>query len=173
MKPAILSLLLLFTSVANAQFNELILRKNGIAKKRYAEGATISFQTKLGLKYTGRIYLIQNDSIYFLGGDGIHKRDVAIVFKKQKKKHRFIPLSTEAFLYTNLGIPLFTAGLVISGEPFVNSLLSGVALVYVPVLLYNAQQIIFNRNKKYRIGNKYDLQVLDFYPSEKLPEKKQ
>ncbi len=66
MKPAILALLLLFASVANAQFNELILRKNGIAKKRYAEGATISLQTKLGLKYTGRIYLIQNDSIYFL-----------------------------------------------------------------------------------------------------------
>lgn len=172
MKPAILSLLLLFTSVANAQFNELVLRKNGIAKKRYAEGATITLQTKLGLKYTGTIYLIQNDSIYFLGG-GIHKRDVAIVFKNQKKKHRFIPFNGQAFLYSNLGIPLFTAGLVISGEPFINSLVSGVALVYIPVLLYNAQQLIFNGNKKYRIGNKYDLQVLDLYPSEKLPEKKQ
>jgi hypothetical protein len=172
MKPTILALLLLFAATTNAQFNELILRKNGIAKKRYAEGATITLQTKLGLKYTGIIYLIQNDSIYFLG-DGIHKNDIAIVFKKQKKKHRFIPLNTEAFLYTNLGIPLFTAGLFISGEPFLNSLLSGVGLVYIPVLLYNAQQLVFNRNKKYRIGNKYDLQVLDFYPSEKLPGKKQ
>lgn len=167
-----LLLLLLCTAVATAQYNELVLRKNGIAKKRYAEGATISLQTTLGLKYSGTIYLIQNDSIYFIGG-GIHKRDVAIVFKKQKKKHRFIPFNTQAFLYSNLGIPLFTAGLVISGEPFVNSLVSGVALVYIPVLLYNAQQLIFNGNKKYRIGNKYDLQVLDFYPSEKLPEKKQ
>lgn len=172
MKPAILSLLLLFASVANAQFNELVLRKNGIAKKRYAEGATITLQTKLGLRYTGIIYLIQNDSIYFSGG-GIHKRDVAIVFKKQKKKHRIIPFNGQAFLYSNLGIPLFTAGLVISGEPFLNSAISGVALVYIPVLLYNVQQLIFNRNKKYRIGNKYDLQVLDFYPSEKIPEKKQ
>jgi hypothetical protein len=156
----------------SAQFNELVLRKNGIAKKRYPEGATISLQTKLGLKYTGAVYLIQNDSIYFIDG-GIHKRDVAIVFKRKKKKHRLIPFSTQAFLYSNLGIPLFTGGLVISGEPFVNSLLSGVALVYGPVLLYNAQQLIFNSNKKYRIGNKYDLQVLDLYPSEKLPEKKQ
>jgi hypothetical protein len=55
MKPAILSLLLLFASVANAQYNELVLRKNGIAKKRYAEGSTISLQTKLGLRYTGTI----------------------------------------------------------------------------------------------------------------------
>lgn len=172
MKPAILILLLFFTSVAHAQYNELVLRKNGIAKKRYAEGSTISLQTKLGLTYTGTIYLIQNDSIYFLGS-GIHKRDIAVVFKKQKQKHRFIPFNKQAFLYSNLGIPLFTAGLVISGEPFVNSLISGVGLVYIPVLLYNAQQLIFKRNKKYRIGNKYDLQVLDLYPSEKLPEKKQ
>jgi hypothetical protein len=172
MKPAILVLLLFFTTVANAQFNELVLRKNGIAKKRYPEGATISLQTTLGLRYTGVIYLIQNDSIYFVDG-GIHKRDVAIVFKKQKKKHRIIPFNAQAFLYSNLGIPLFTAGLVISGEPLLNSVISGVALVYIPVLLYNAQQLIFNGNKKYRIGNKYDLQVLDLYPSEKLPEKKQ
>jgi hypothetical protein len=172
MKPAILSLLLLFASVANAQYNELVLRKNGIAKKRYAEGSTISLQTKLGLRYTGTIYLIQNDSIYFLGG-GIHKRDVAIVFKKQKRKHQFIPFNKQAFLYSNLGIPLFTAGLAVSGEPFGKSLVSGVALVYVPVLLYNAKQLIFKGNKKYRLGNKYDLQVLDLYPSEKLPEKKQ
>lgn len=172
MKPAILLLLLFFTSVANAQFNELVLRKNGIAKKRYAEGSTITLQTKLGLRYTGTIYLIQNDSIYFLGG-GIHKRDVAIVFKKQKRKHQFIPFNKQAFLYSNLGIPLFTAGLAISGEPLGKAIVSGVALVYVPVVLYNAQQVIFKGNKKYRLGNKYDLQILDLYPSEKLPEKKQ
>jgi hypothetical protein len=172
MKPAILLLLLFFTSVANAQFNELVLRKNGISKKRYAEGSTITLQTKLGLRYTGTIYLIQNDSIYFLGG-GIHKRDVAIVFKKQKRKHQFIPFNKQAFLYSNLGIPLFTAGLAISGEPLGKAIVSGVALVYVPVVLYNAQQVIFKGNKKYRLGNKYDLQILDLYPSEKLPEKKQ
>lgn len=173
MKPFFLFIFFLFTAwQAEAQFNELVLRKNGIAKKRYAEGEIISIQTKLGLKYSGAIYLIQNDSVYFIDG-GIHKRDIAVVFKKPEQKHRIIPFSTEAFLYSNLGIPLFTAGLVISGEPFLNSALSGVALVYVPILLYNAQQLIFKGNKRYRIGRKYDLQVLDLYPSEKVPEKKQ
>jgi len=62
---------------------------------------------------------------------------------------------------------------VISGEPVLNSVLSGVGLVYIPVILYNAQQLIFNQNKRYRIGRKFDLQVLDLYPSEKLPEKNQ
>jgi hypothetical protein len=32
------------------------------------------------------------------------------------------------------------------------------------------QQLIFKGNKKYRIGSKYDLQVMDFYPSEMLPK---
>jgi hypothetical protein len=163
--------ILLFHFSTAAQFNQLILRKNGIAQKRYSEGSVITIQTKLGLKYSGTIYLIQNDSVYFIDG-GMHTRDIAIVFKKHKKKHRLIPFGTEAFVYSNLGIPLFTAGLTISGEPFKTSLLSGVALVYIPIIIYNAQQLIFNGNKKYRIGKKYDLQVLDFYPIEKLPQKK-
>ncbi len=173
MKPIFLFLIFLIAATqAEAQFNELVLRKNGIAKKRYAEGAVITLQTKLGLKYSGIIYLIQNDSIYFSDG-GIHKRDIALVFKRASKKHTIIPFSKEAFLYSNLGIPLFTAGLVISGEPLLNSALSGIGLVYVPIVLYNAQQLIFKSNKRYRIGDKYDLQVLDLYPSEILPEKKQ
>lgn len=173
MKPIFLFLLLSIAALpAAAQFNELVLRKNGIAKKRYAEGAVITIQTNLGLHYSGLIYLIQNDSIYFVDG-GIHKKDIAIVFKRPKKKHKIIPIGPEAFLWSNLGIPLFTAGLVISGEPVLNSVLSGVGLVYIPVILYNAQQLIFKQNKRYRIGRKYDLQVLDLYPSEKLPEKNQ
>ena len=168
-------LLLLFTVAAftaTAQFNELVLRKNGISKKRYKEGSLIVLQSKLGLQYSGVIYLIQNDSIYFSDG-GIHMNDIAVVYKTKKGKHRFLPFDAKTFLLANAGVPLFTAGLVISGEPFQKSLLSGLGIVYVPVILYNLQQVIFRGNKRYRIGNKYDLQILDFYPSEKLPEKNQ
>lgn len=165
-------LFLIAASAATAQFNELVLRKNGISKKRYKEGSVIALQTKLGMKYSGVIYLIQNDSIYFSGG-GIHMRDIAVVYKKQKGRYHMLPFDTKTFLLTNAGIPLFTAGLVISGEPFQKSLLSGIGLVYIPIALYNVQQLIFKGNKRFRIGNKYDLQILDFYPSEKLPEKNQ
>lgn len=168
----LLFLLLLSTVAASAQFNELVLRKNGVSHKRYKEGSLITLQTKLGMRYTGVIYLIQKDSIYFSEG-GIHVRDVAVVYKKQKGRHRIIPVDGKTFLLTNAGIPLFTAGLVISGEPFTRSLLSGVGLVYIPVVLYNLQQLIFKANKRYRIGSKYDLQMLDFYPPEKVPEKNQ
>ncbi|RXK60540.1 hypothetical protein ESA94_08710 [Lacibacter luteus] len=173
MKSKLLLFFLFFTATAaTAQFNELVLRKNGIALKRFREGSVITLQTKLGMRYTGVIYLIQKDSIYFSGG-GIHMRDVAVVYKKQKGRHRVLPVDGKTFLITNAGIPLFTAGLVISGEPFRQSLLGAIGLVYIPVALYNLQQLIFKANKRYRIGSKYDLQMLDFYPPEKVPEKNQ
>ena len=173
MKTRLLFLLYLFAAcTATAQFNELVLRKQGISKKRYKEGSLIVLQSKLGLQYSGVIYLIQNDSIYFSDG-GIHMKDIAVVYKKKKGKHRILPFDGQTFLLANAGVPLFTAGLVISGEPFQKSLLSGLGIVYIPVILYNLQQVVFGGNKRYRIGSKYDLQVLDYYPLEKLPEKKQ
>lgn len=170
MKSKLLLTILCFAAgTATAQFNELVLRKNGVPVKRFREGSVITLQTKLGMRYTGVIYLIQKDSVYFAEG-GIHVRDVAVVYKKQKGRHRIIPVDGKTFLITNAGIPLFTAGLVISGEPFTQSLLSGVGLVYIPVVLYNLQQLIFKANKRYRIGSKYDLQMLDFYPPEMIPK---
>ncbi len=154
-----------------AQFNQLILRKNGIAHKRYSEGSVIHIQTKLGLKYSGVIYLIQNDSVYFSEG-GIHKTDIVAVFKKPLGKEGIIPLSKQTFLYTNAGIPLFVAGLVISGQPFVSSLIAGVSLVYAPILLYNIKRLITNGTRRYLIGDKYDLQVLDLFPAEIIPRNK-
>lgn len=173
MKTKLLFLICLIAScTATAQFNELVLRKHGISKKRYKEGSVIVLQSKLGLKYSGVIYLLQNDSIYFADG-GIHLNDIAVIYKKKKTKHQFLPFDANTFLLANAGIPLFTAGLVISGEPFQKSLLSGLGIVYIPVILYNLQQVVFKGGKRYRIGSKYDLQVMDYYPLEKLPEKKQ
>ncbi|MBY0478005.1 MAG: hypothetical protein K2Q24_10195 [Chitinophagaceae bacterium] len=171
MKAAYLFFLLLFVSCSvSAQFNQLILRKNGIAHKRYTEGSVIHIKTKLGLKYSGVIYLIQNDSIYFSDG-GIHKNEIIAVLKKQPGREKIIPFSNEAFLYTNMGIPLFVAGLVISGEPFVTSLIAGVTLVYAPILLYNIKRLITNGARTYPIGKKYDLHILDLHPAEKIPDK--
>ena len=169
MKVFYVFILLLFSAFTSyAQFNQLILRKNGIAHKRYTEGSVIHIQTKLGLKYSGVIYLIQNDSIYFSEG-GLHKNEIVAVFKKPLGKEGIIPFSKQAFLYTNAGIPLFVAGLVISGQPFVSSLIAGVTLVYAPILLYNIKRLITNGTRRYSIGAKYDLQVLDLYPAEIIP----
>ena len=161
---------LLISIEAAAQYNQLILRKNRIAYKRYQEGSLIHIQTITGLKYSGVIRLLQNDSIYFIGS-GIHKNDIAAVYKKSGGRQPFIPYSKELFLYSNAGIPLFTAGLVISGESFLKSFLGAVSLVYAPVLFYNIKRLVTSGSKKYTIGNKYDIQVLDLYPAEVVPNK--
>lgn len=161
---------MLLSTEATAQHNQLILRKNKLAIKRYQEGSLIHIQTITGLKYSGVIRLLQNDSIYFTGS-GIHKNDIATVFKKSGGRQPFIPYSKELFLYSNAGIPLFTAGLVISGESFFKSFLAAVSLVYAPVLFYNIKNLVTSGSKKYSLGNKYDLQVLDLYPAEVIPDK--
>lgn len=157
--------LLIFSFSASAQFNQLILRKNRVAFKRYQEGSLIHIQTITGLKYSGVIRLLQNDSLFF-DGSGIHKNEIAAVYKKPGGRQPFIPYSKELFLYSNAGIPLFTAGLVISGESFLKSFLAAVSLVYAPVLFYNIKNLVTSGSKKYTLGNKYDLQVLDLYPAE-------
>jgi hypothetical protein len=65
MKLICLFILIASSITVTAQYNQLLLRKDGRTVMRYSEGSVITIQTKLGLKYTGTIYLIQNDSIYF------------------------------------------------------------------------------------------------------------
>lgn len=84
-----------------------------------------------------------------------------------------MPFGKEAFLYANLGIPLFVTGLLISGEPLATALSVGVGIVYAPLLLYNVKRLVFNVNRQYKLGNKFDLLVLDIHPAEKVPQKNQ
>jgi len=164
--------LLLVNNTVSAQFNQLILRKNGVPVKRYTEGSVITLKTKTGMYYSGLIYLLQNDSIYF-SGSAIHINEIAKLYKKPKGKTRVIPMPKDVFLYSNLGIPLFTAGLVLSGEPLLGAALAGVGLVYIPIALYNVKRLLFNSNKDYQLGNTYELRLLNLYPSEKLPQQNQ
>lgn len=170
MKPAVFSLLLFVCSTASAQFNQLVLRKNGIPLIRFQEGSLITIKTRMGLNYSGTIYLIQNDSVFF-NEEAIKVSDIAIVYKNPKRKARIIPMSNEEFLYANLGIPLFATILTLGGQNFLPSLAFGATLVYGPVLLYNVQRILFHKNRAYVIGNKYSLLTLDLYKAEKPPSK--
>lgn len=153
-----------------AQFNQLILRKNGVSHKRYTEGSVITIRTKLGMEYTGYISLIQKDSIYF-GTTGVHKNDIVAVLKKPLGRQSIIPFDGKTFLLVNAGIPLFVTGLVISGERFTSAFFTGLGIVYLPLLVYNIKRMITNHRRYYPIGSKYDLQVLDIHPAEIIPIK--
>lgn len=153
-----------------AQFNQLVLRKNGIPHKRYTEGSIITIRTKLGMEYTGYIYLIQKDSIYF-GTTGVHKNDIVAVLKKPLGRQSIIPFDGKTFLLANAGIPLFVTGLVMSGQSFPSALFTGLGIVYLPILVYNIKRLVTNHGRHYPIGSKYDLQVLDIHPAEIVPVK--
>lgn len=170
MKLSFFFILIINCITVTAQYNQLLLRKDGRTIIRYTEGSVITIQTKLGLKYTGTIYLIQNDSIYFQD-EGMKVSDIELVYKHPKRKARLIPMSNQDFLLSNAGIPLFAVILTLGGQSFWPSLAFGATLVYGPVLLYNIQRILFSSNKVYPIGNRYSLLVLDLYKPEKLPEK--
>lgn len=149
------------------QFNEVVLRKNGKSFKRFREGAFIRLESKLGMQFGGVINLIQNDTIY-INHQGIPKKEIHAVLKK-KNKQRIIPMDGETFLWANAGIPLFAGGLTASGEKFGRALLWGTGLVYGPVLLYHGKHLLFNRSRKYVIGDKYDLLMLDIFQPEIVP----
>ena len=56
MRYFILLLMMCLAFDTSAQFNQLVLRKNGIPVKRYAEGSEITIKTNLGLTYTCLLY---------------------------------------------------------------------------------------------------------------------
>jgi hypothetical protein len=162
---------LLAAEAAAAQHNQLLLRKNGVTKHRFREGSSITIRTDKGLQYSGTIALLQNDSIYF-DGSGIRVSEVKAIIRNHRKDKQVIPYPMDVFWYSNLGIPLLTAGLTLSGEPFLSSFLFGVGIVYMPIVGHNVLRIIRNRSRQYNIGNTYDLRLLDLYRSEPLPEKR-
>lgn len=167
-----LFLFVLSASDVTAQFNQVILRKNGKPVRRFSEGSEITIETRLGLKYSGTIYLLQNDSIYF-NGSGIPLNEIAAVYKNKKRRQPLIPMEKEYFLYANAGIPLFATILYLGGEAFWPSMATGAGIVYIPILLYNIQRILFHGNRKYIIGSVFDLQLLDLYRPEIVPAKNQ
>lgn len=152
---------------AFGQFNEVVLRKNGKSFKRYREGTFIRLESKLGMRLGGVINLIQNDTIY-INHQGIAKKEIAAILKRRAKTP-VIPMDGETFLWANAGIPLFAGGLTASGENFGRSLLWGAGLVYTPIVLYHAKNAVFNRNRRFVIGEKYDLLMLDIFRPEIVP----
>jgi hypothetical protein len=168
----LLFLSLLFTADVIAQFNQLILRKNGKPVRRFTEGSEITIETTLGMKYSGTIYLLQNDSIYF-NASGIPLNQIAVVYKNKRRRQPLIPMEKEYFLVANAGIPLFATILYLGGEAFWPAMATGTGLVYIPILLYNMQRILFHGNRKYMIGSVFDLQLLDLYRPEIVPAKNQ
>jgi hypothetical protein len=155
-------LFLFSSSIIQAQTGFLFVKKGIKKKKTYGEGERILLQTNDGTVYSGLITLLRNDTI-FINGRPVPRPDVKAIILSNKLKKKFHIGAKELLLITG-GVALTTAGLTLSEQAkFKEALIAGLVIGYSPLLLqYIGSKISFKR-KKFKIGKKFRLQVLDFH----------
>jgi hypothetical protein len=105
-----------------------------------------------------------NDTIY-VSGSPVPIASVSEVLLRDptKNKKRFHIDGKELLLITG-GVALVTTGLTLSKQaPFKTALVAGTVIGYGPLALGYIRSKMRFRRKKFSIGKKFRLQVLDFY----------
>ncbi|MBL7745171.1 MAG: hypothetical protein JNN00_16975 [Chitinophagaceae bacterium] len=160
-----------FLLVFSASFSQAgyLFVKRGIKKKRiYTEGDEIRLKLKDGNFCSGSITLLRNDTI-FVNGLPVHKTFVKEVLLKKKPKKPFPDAKTVALIAA--GSALTSAGLAISDKDHqTEALIAGPAIGFGPLLIkhFGGRAIGAIPRKKFRIGKKFYLQVLDFHISPQI-----
>ena len=158
----------LFTSIlSHSQTGFLFVKKGNKKKRTYTEGENIYLRLQNDSVYYGMITRLMNDTI-FLSGHPVPRIAVKEVIIDRKNRKKF-QVSTKDFLLITAGVVLVTGGLTLSNQAeFEEALLAGTVIGYGPLALgYLKSKISFKR-KKYKIGKKFRLQIIDFY----LPRKR-
>jgi hypothetical protein len=140
----------------------LFVKKGFHKKKIYVEEDRIILELQNGTVYRGLITLLKNDTI-FINGKPVPVASVKSVILREGPSKRF-HVSGKALLLITGGVALTTLGLTASKQAkFKEALTAGLVIGYAPVLVqYLGSKISFKR-KKYPIGKKFHLQVLDFH----------
>jgi hypothetical protein len=162
-------LLFLFSfSIAESQQGYLFIKKGYKKKKTYLEGDRILLQLKNDSICSGQITLLLNDTIW-ISGFPVRRDAVKAVILNRKPKKNFHISGKDLLLITG-GVALTTAGLTLSNQAeFKEALAAGLVIGYSPLLLKYIGSKISLRRKKFRIGKKFRLQVLEFH----LPRQQQ
>ena len=153
--------LLLFL-FSDAQTGFLFVKKGIKKKATYTEGQSIVLRLQNDSLRYGLITRLVNDTI-FLNGRPVPRTAVKEVLLSDKKDRAFrIPLKD--FLLITAGVGLVTAGLTLSNQAdFKEALTAGIAIGYVPLAFGYLKSKISLKRRKYRIGKKFRLQMIDFY----------
>lgn len=162
--PAFFIILFLLSSVFSFSQQGFLFVKKGFKKKRvYTEGDAINVRLEDGSYRKGTITLLRNDTI-FINGQPVYRPLITEVLLKRKPKQKLPDVKT--MLLIGGGVALTTAGLTISKQAkFEKALVAGLVIGYGPLLIkYVGGRLLrsFTR-KKFRIGKKFRLQVLDFH----------
>lgn len=148
--------------LCQSQTGYLFVKKGSKKKATYSEGSTIYLRLQNDSLRYGLITRLMNDTIY-LNGRPVARVAVKEVLLGDKDNKSFrIPLKD--FLLITGGVGLVTAGLSLSNQAdFEEALIAGLAIGYGPLAVGYVKSKISLKRKRYRIGKKFRLQMIDFY----------
>ncbi|HTE33487.1 MAG TPA: hypothetical protein VK666_24060 [Chryseolinea sp.] len=158
------SFLLLSAFYSYAQTGYLFVKKGASKKRTYVEGSTIYLRLKDESFRYGLITRLMNDTIY-VSGSPVPISSVSDVLLRNptKDKGRFHIDGKQLLLITG-GVALVTTGLTLSKQAsFKKAITAGTVIGYGPLALGYLRSKITFRRKKFSMGKKFRLQVLDFY----------
>jgi len=158
----VICILLLSSLVSWSQTGYLFVKKGIKKKKIYTEGSTIYLRLQNDSLYYGMITRLMNDTIYVSG------RPVPRIAVKEviisRMEHKSFQLSAKNLLLITGGVALVTGGLTLSKQAgFKEALIAGTVIGYGPLAVSYLKSKISLKRKKYKIGNRFRLQLIDFY----------
>lgn len=156
-------LFLLLASISYSQTGYLFVKK-GIKKKHiYCEGDAIKLRLENGQYVEGNISLLRNDSI-FINRQSVPVPSVREIMLPQKPKTPFPDAKTLALI--SVGSALTSFGLSLNNhQNRTEALIAGPVIGFGPLLVRHFAGRTFRalHRKKFKMGKKFRLQVLDFY----------
>ncbi|HKO81018.1 MAG TPA: hypothetical protein VJU78_11515 [Chitinophagaceae bacterium] len=158
----IIIIFLLSSLLSWSQTGYLFVKKGYKKKRTYTEGSTIYLRLQNDSVRYGMITRLMNDTI-FVSGRPIPRIAVkeVIIHARERKSFR---VSAKNILLITGGVVLVTGGLTLSKQAdFNEALIAGTVMGYGPLAIGYLKSKISLKRKKYMIGKKFRLQVLDFY----------
>lgn len=159
----IVFILLLVSTISYTQTGYLFVKKRIKKKRVYTEGSMLQLRLQNGTIINGYITALRNDSI-FINGYPVHKTFVKEILLPRKPKKPFPDIKTVGLIAA--GSTLTSLGLSLNNHQNRNeALIAGPVIGFAPLLIKHFGGRFFRviPRKKFRIGKKFRLQVLDFY----------
>jgi hypothetical protein len=147
---------------AHSQTGYLFVKKGFKKKRTYTEGDNIYLRLRDNSVHYGMITRLMNDTI-FVSGRPVPRVAVKEVILSNKARKSFHVAVKDLLLITGAAA-LVTGGLTLSKQAdFNEALIAAGVMGYGPLAIGYLKSKISLRRKKFRIGRKFRLQVLDFY----------